>query len=581
MPNHVPLKSPSHRLRWLAPGLAMLLAAGCASVATTAGSTPEYASAIALLESGQAREAATRLEAQASTATGARRTALLADAAFAWREAGDQARARSLLAQVDARRVGGATGGRLALLNAELALEDGRPAEAVTALAGGDATTLPPALQSRWHLAQAGALEATGDARAAAAARARADAGLNGEARLDNRRRIDRLLASLDNTTLGAYAASLPAGDPLYNFAARALVQRGLPLPRPFNRGEGWNFDSRPPAAADGYRPPRRLAVLLPLSGPLATAAAPVRDGLLAGYYGETRQRPEVVFYDTTGTPAGAQAAYARAVSEGSDFVVGPLGRDEVGAVFREAALDVPSLALNRGASAPPPGHAMFSLAPEDDGIAAADYLLARERRNVLVLAGTDENALRTVEAFRNRLADRGGSIAATLSVGEQPGDLSAALVEAAAAGADSVFLAVRGPQARALAPQLALAGFASRTRIGTSQLASGTGRAEEDAVLDGIVYPTEAWPTRGTSGLPTAGRAAEMLPTARGPAARLFAFGYDAWRISAYLEQLVTAADGQLRGATGDLRLDGFGNVVRQPAWATFSGGQPIPLGN
>jgi len=185
------------------------------------------------------------------------------------------------------------------------------------------------------------------------------------------------------------------------------------------------------------------------------------------------------------------------------------------------------------------------------------------------------------VEAFRSRLADRGGHIAATLSVGEQPGDLGAALVEAAAAGADSVFLAVRGPQARALAPQLALAGFAARTRVGTSQLASGTGRAEEDAVLDGIVYPTEAWATHGTTGLPGASRAAEMLPTARGPAARLFAFGYDAWRISAYLESLLSGTNGQLRGATGDLRLDGFGNVVRQPAWATFSGGQPVPLGN
>ncbi|RRN58821.1 LppC family lipoprotein [Pseudoxanthomonas sp. SGNA-20] len=580
MPIPATSKSPSFRPRLLATGLAALLAAGCASVPATT-SAPEHAAALALLEQGQAREAATRLEAQAQAASGARREALLADAAFAWHEAGDAARARSLLAQVDARRVAGASRGRLALLGAELAIQDGRPAEAAAALAGGDPATLPAALQPRWQLARAAALEAGNDARGAAAARARADAGLAGEARLENRRQIDRLLGTLDDAGLGAFAAALPAGDPLYKFAARAMVQRGLPLPRPLDPGEGWNFDSRPPAAADGYRPPRRLAVLLPLSGPLATAAAPVRDGLLAGYYGETRQRPEVVFYDTAGTPAGAQAAYARAVAEGSDFVVGPLGRDEVGAVFRGQALEVPSLALNRGDAPPPPGHAMFSLAPEDDGLAAADYLLARERRNVLVLAGTDENALRAVEAFRSRLADRGGHIAATLSVGEQPGDLGAALVEAAAAGADSVFLAVRGPQARALAPQLALAGFAARTRVGTSQLASGTGRAEEDAVLDGIVYPTEAWATRGTTGLPGASRAAEMLPTARGPAARLFAFGYDAWRISAYLESLLSGTNGQLRGATGDLRLDGFGNVVRQPAWATFSGGQPVPLGN
>ena len=30
---------------------------------------------------------------------------------------------------------------------------------------------------------------------------------------------------------------------------------------------------------------------------------------------------------------------------------------------------------------------------------------------------------------------------------------------------------------------------------------------------------------------------------------------------------------------ATGTLRLDGFGNIVRTPAWATYSGGQPVAL--
>ena len=64
------------------------------------------------------------------------------------------------------------------------------------------------------------------------------------------------------------------------------------------------------------------------------------------------------------------------------------------------------------------------------------------------------------------------------------------------------------------------------------------------------------------------------------GPAARLFAFGHDAWLLTAYLERLVTRADGSVQGATGTLRLDGFGNVVRLPAWSTFSGGTAVPLG-
>ena len=76
----------------------------------------------------------------------------------------------------------------------------------------------------------------------------------------------------------------------------------------------------------------------------LATAAAPVRDGLLAGYYGERRRRPEIQFYDTAGTAAGATAAYARATAEAADFVVGPLGRDVVLGCPEE--LDAPGLGL-------------------------------------------------------------------------------------------------------------------------------------------------------------------------------------------------------------------------------------------
>jgi outer membrane PBP1 activator LpoA protein len=34
-----------------------------------------------------------------------------------------------------------------------------------------------------------------------------------------------------------------------------------------------------------------------------------------------------------------------------------------------------------------------------------------------------------------------------------------------------------------------------------------------------------------------------------------------------------------QLKGATGALALDGFGNVIRTPAWATFNNGHPVPV--
>ena len=63
--------------------------------------------------------------------------------------------------------------------------------------------------------------------------------------------------------------------------------------------------------------------------------------------------------------------------------------------------LSVPVLALNRGSVSPPGGSASYSLAPEDDGIAAAEFLLTRNVHRVLVLSDDDESMRRAVNAFR------------------------------------------------------------------------------------------------------------------------------------------------------------------------------------
>ena len=395
-----------------------------------------------------------------------------------------------------------------------------------------------------------------------AQALAQGHAALSGPARSANSGRIEALLAGLDDAALARDAARLPVGDPLYSFAGRALLNRGLPLPRPFDRGDvSFGAADRPAADRDGYRPPLKVGVLLPLSGGQSAAAASVRDGFLAGYYGERRRRPEVRFYDTA---AGASAAYARAAAEGNDFVVGPLGRDEVDAVFADDTPRVPLLALNRGSHTPPAGSAAFSLSPEDEGISLAQYLIQRGAKRVLIQTGGEDAQRRTAGTAKAQLERRGVQVTEDI---------------AAAQGVDAVLLAVKGTQARALMPRLALAGITTATRVATSQIVSGTGKPAEDAALDGIVYPTEAWAVRSVDGLPSQASAAARVDTAKGPAARLFAFGHDAWLLTGYLERLATSNNGDVAGATGRLSLDGFGNVLRVPGWSRFAGGVPVPL--
>ena len=52
-------------------------------------------------------------------------------------------------------------------------------------------------------------------------------------------------------------------------------------------------------------------------------------------------------------------------------------------------------------------------------------------------------------------------------------------------------------------------------------------------------------------------------------------------WLVTAYLERLVTDPQASLPGATGRLRIDAQGNVLRSPAWSTWSGNVVVPLAN
>jgi uncharacterized protein len=266
----------------------------------------------------------------------------------------------------------------------------------------------------------------------AAAELAQRHAGLSGQARADNARRIDQLLAELDDATLARAAAALPPGDPLYAFAGRALVSRGLALPRPFDAGGVWSLDARAPADADGYRPPQS-------AGDAAAAQRRVGARRRAG----ARRLPRRLLRRNPPPPAGQLLRHHRGRAGRRLPARGRRGQRLRGrpAQPRGRGRGVPQRpAAGADARAQPRpgrrrrlGHASFSLSPEDEGIAAAEYILQRGHRRALVLVGNDDNLRRSANAFRQHFEERGGSIAATLAVGEDPAALAPQLQAAAA----------------------------------------------------------------------------------------------------------------------------------------------------
>ena len=150
---------------------------------------------------------------------------------------------------------------------------------------------------------------------------------------------------------------------------------------------QGHPASQAPPPALEALRnAPRgiRIALLVPLSGPLASAGQAVRDGFTAAYLtAGPGAEDSLAVVDTARN--GAVDAYRRAVARGAELVVGPLRKEAVAAV---AALppSVPTVALNAIDGGASERMVQLAYAIEDEATAIAQAIGAAGLERVLLL---------------------------------------------------------------------------------------------------------------------------------------------------------------------------------------------------
>ncbi|MGB3269671.1 MAG: penicillin-binding protein activator, partial [Rhodanobacter sp.] len=147
-----------------------------------------------------------------------------------------------------------------------------------------------------------------------------------------------------------------------------------------------------------------------------------------------------------------------------------------------------------------------------------------------------------------------------------------------AAAGDTGIFISMRPNQARLLMPQLRIAQV-SLPVFATSHVYTGGDDAPANRDLDGVEFCDAPWLFDAQPGLPERAAIAAKLPAARDGAARLFAFGMDAWGLVPYLDWLKAHPGSYMPGATGQLAADPFGRIRRVLTWAKFENGVARPL--
>lgn len=505
-------------------------------------------------------------------------------AAEAWRQEGQIERTASVLTQINRKNLANDEPLRFDLLRAELALSQHDAATALQLTTQAN-VVVPDALQLRLLELRANAMAASGDNWGAARTRVQMDDRLSGFDRAQNRKQILGLLGKVGVEPLKQRGAAMKPGDRMLTWVNEALTQLGVVVARPqaeLQQPVGTLLPGADANVREGYKVPEHIALLLPSDGNYAAASAPIREGFFAAYLDAGRNhapRPTVRTYNSHGTADGAIKAYKQAVSDGAQLVVGPLTRGEVAAIFGQAQLPVPLLALNHpdDRQLPAGETSEFGLLPETEGAQVADHMIERGLRHAYVLISSDDFAQRAATAFKAEFASRGGQVDSATTVTTFTDALNGLTINGSSTDA-GIFISMRPTQARTLVPQLLIANLHLPV-FATSHIYEGTDDAAANRDLEGVEFCDSPWLFNAQPGLPNHDDIAAQLPAARGGAARLFAFGMDAWNLVPYLDWLRTHPGSYMPGASGQLTADQFGRIRRVLIWAKFQDGLARPL--
>ncbi|MFO1436274.1 MAG: penicillin-binding protein activator [Gammaproteobacteria bacterium] len=416
---------------------------------------------------------------------------------------------------------------------------------------------------------------------------------------------LSKLSASAEPTTRGwLQLATLAAAQDNVTAAQSAANFQHWKQDFPNHPGEAF-FAAKYPASITALTlptSPKRVAVLLPLTGNTANAGRAVQDGITAAWLADTSStRPVIDMVDASG--AAAADAMDKAVSLGDELVIGPLEKTAVEAVFKRGVPPLPMIALNQGtADATAMTHVVqFALAPEDEARSVAERAYADGHVRAWALTADDQWGQRVFNAFAERWQQLGGVIVSHVTYSNNTHDFATPVKQLldiegssqrgaelkktlkrdivtellANQNVDVLFLGAFSLQARQIQPQLRFFGVRDLPIYATSHVYMGDLNIRRDTDLDGITFgdmPAIVAPEQGDL--------SQLLNPDRqdksGSYSRLFAMGVDAYRMIHQAAAMRTDETMKYQGETGTLSILRSGQVHRDLSWMRFERGTP-----
>ena len=354
---------------------------------------------------------------------------------------------------------------------------------------------------------------------------------------------------------------------------------------------------------------PQHIALILPLSGHLATTGKAIRNGFLAAYYQEKKRQhlqPKISIIDSN--KDGAVAAYQQAIAKQADFVVGPLTKQHISDLAESHIIDRPTLTLNRLTTGQVNFQRFFQfgLSPLQEAIQVANKARHDNHSRTLVIYPDTAWGHEVADTFKSQWQDNGGRIISELGFKRQ-GNLTKQIrkllnidqsqqrarslmhllgkktkfIQHRRHDIDMIFLIADPEDARQIAPLLRFYYAGNVPIYGTSNIFSGVVNRDKDRDLDGIIFCGMPWTIQPRVSLPNNlylihNQLMNLWKNQFVRHSKLYALGVDAYRIIYELNKLALLPQFGIVSATGRLYLQHNYHIYRRLLWAQIRYGTP-----
>jgi outer membrane PBP1 activator LpoA protein len=355
---------------------------------------------------------------------------------------------------------------------------------------------------------------------------------------------------------------------------------------------------------------PRKITLLVPLHGNLAGSGEAICDGFLAAYYYSLQHEGSDSSIEIIDTSQGdIKALYSNAVTNGADFIVGPLTKQNVQAIAGQKSLPVTTLALNTISNYNITNLFQFGLSSQDEALQVVKRAWAEHPGKALIIAPDNDWGQNMASTLQNTWQSFPGTITATLFYDDQTSlnkqiqhilnvDLSQnnattlrkilwkefKFIPRRRQDIDVILLIAPPKQARQIRPLLQFYFAGDLPIYSTSMVYSGIPQPHLDRDLDGIIFCDMPWVLRDVTTLPQIlpilrDEITKLWPNSYKRYTRLYALGIDAYYLMLNLNKLMQYPYNGIAGATGIFYIDNYQHIYRQLDWAQIRDGIPYPL--